>query len=79
MVSQFVLIESQNVITNVADIVEVIFCEKEFEGNEVSADAMLVIVLRDTADDDNPFIEGDEAEGVFLILVKQLPNLFVVK
>jgi len=77
MVSQFILLKSDNRIVNVASIKHVNFIpEKVDEAGEMDTDASLSI---DIDSDENIDIEGNEAENIFLQLIKLLPNMIVVE
>jgi hypothetical protein len=76
MVSQFILIKSENEIINVADIQRVGFTPAEIEHNETVADALLEILISERSDAIE--IEGDDAERIYLALIKSLPNLITI-
>jgi len=76
MPTQFIFLKQYNIIINIEDIVDINFEPEEREDGEVVAEATLSIGYRDA---DGFDIEGDEAEKLYLQLIKKLPNIIVVE
>lgn len=78
MVSQFLFLKSYSIIINVADVLRIEFtpANVDDESDEVLEDACLDITCRES---DNLVYEGDDAEELFPLLLKYVPNIIVVE